>query len=143
MISFMHFPLVIASFLVLLAIWRFWYCIDRMGFSKEVGRRAPSLIHGDILAATFAAQPFVLAIVDWFQLMLPNQLAPLPAFLTVFLSIACLGSCAYILRNSRDRIAGHWAGTRESALRTIAALRIINAAELTYALDSLNTGTQD
>jgi hypothetical protein len=143
MISYIHLPLVITSFLVILAIWRFWYCINRMGFTKEVGRRAPSLVHGDILAFTLAAQPLVLSIVDWFQIMLPNQSTPLPSFLTVFLSISCLGGCAYILRNSRDRIAGHWAGTRESALRTVAALRIINAAELTYVLESLNSGTHD
>jgi len=143
MISYMHFPLVIACILVLLAIWRFWYCIDRMGFTKEVGRRAPSLIHGDILAVTFAAQPFVLAIVDWFQIILPEQSVPLPSFLMVILSITCLGACAYLLRNSSERIAGHWAGTRESALRTVAALRIINAAELTYALDSINSGKHE
>lgn len=143
MVSYMHIPLVIASILALLAIWRFWYCINHLGFTREVGCRAPSLIHGDILAVTFAAQPFVLAIVDWFQIMLPNQSVPLPSFLTVILSIACLGGCAYALRNSQDRIAGHWAGTKESALRTVAALRIINAAELTYALESINSGKHD
>ncbi len=135
MISFIHLFLAITSFLVILAIWRFWYFINRMGFTKEVGRRAPELIHGDILAISFAGLPFVLAIIDWFQIVLPNQLEPLPSALTAFLSIACLGGCLYALRNSQGRIVGHWAGTRESALRTVAALRIINAAELTSALD--------
>jgi hypothetical protein len=40
----------------------------------------------------------------------------------------------FVLRNSGGRFAGNWAGTRESALRTIAALRIIDAAELAHAL---------
>ena len=136
MISYIHIPLIIVSFCVLLAIWRFWYCINHLGFTREVGRRAPQLAQGDILAVTFAAQPFVLAIFDWFQIMLPNWSAPIPSGLTAFMSIACLGCCAYVLRNSTERIAGHWVGTREGALRTVAALRIIDAAELAFVLDA-------
>lgn len=135
MISYIHLFLAITSFLVILAIWRFWYCIDCMGFTREVGHRAPELVHGDIVAVTFAALPFVLAIIDWFQIVLPNQSEPIPSALSAFLSIACLGGCLYALRDSQGRIAGHWAGTRESALRTVAALRIIDAAELASALD--------
>lgn len=41
----------------------------------------------------------------------------------------------FMLRQSGERFAGYWAGTRESALRTVAALRIIDAAELARALD--------
>lgn len=43
----------------------------------------------------------------------------------------------FMLRNSGERFAGHWAGTRESAVRTVAALRIIDAAELAHALGVL------
>jgi hypothetical protein len=42
-----------------------------------------------------------------------------------------------MLSNSGERFAGHWAGARESAVRTVAALRIIDAAELARALDVL------
>jgi hypothetical protein len=138
MVSYMHVPLMIVSVFVVLEIWRFWYCIERLGFIKEVGRRAPGLIHGDILAVTFAAMPFVLAITDWFQVIPPNQTLPLLPVMTVFMSIACLGGCLYVLRNSKGRIVGHWAGTREAALRTVAALQIIDAAELAYALNVIH-----
>jgi hypothetical protein len=36
-----------------------------------------------------------------------------------------------------DRFAGHWAGTQESALRTIAMLRIIDAVQLAHALNMM------
>lgn len=51
-----------------------------------------------------------------------------------FLSVVCVAVALSILWNSGERFAGSWAGTRESALRTIAALRIIDAAELAHAL---------
>jgi len=124
-------------FFILVAMWRFWACIDRLGFTREVGRRAPSMIQGDILAATLAIMPFLVAAVDWSGLTLPRQSAPISPYAAAFISLACLGGCMFILRNSGERFAGHWAGTRESALRTVAALRIIDAAELAHALDYL------
>ncbi len=142
MVSYIHLFLVINSSLVVLAIWRFWYCINRMGFTKEVGRLAPELARGDILAVTFASQPIVLAIIDWFQIVLPNQSHPLPSAITVFLSIACFCGCVCVLRNSHARLSGHWAGAREGALRTVAALRIISAAELRYVMNNVNSRTQ-
>ena len=135
MISYIHAPVLAACFFTLVFMWRWWTCIDRMGFSREVGRRAPSLVQGDILAATLAVVPFLVAAVDWFGITLPRQSAPIVPGMAAFISLACLGGCVFVLRNSGERFAGHWAGTRESALRTIAALRIIDAAELTHALD--------
>ena len=138
MISYIHAPILAACFFTLLFMRRWWLCIDRMGFSREVGRRAPSLVQGDILAATLAIVPFLVAAVDWFGITLPRQSAPIPPYAAAFISLACLGGCMFILRNSGERFAGHWAGTRESALRTIAALRILDAAELAHALDYLH-----
>ena len=135
MVSYLHLPIVVLCFFLLLAMWRFWACIDRMGFTREVGKRAPSMIHGDILAAVFAIMPFLIAAVDWLGVPLPRQPAPISPLLAVVLSGGCLGACVFILRNSGERFAGHWAGTRESALRTVAALRIIDAAELAHALN--------
>lgn len=134
MISYIHFPILVFCFFLLMFMRRFWLCIDRMGFMKEVGRRAPSMIQRDILAAVFACLPFALAALDWFGITLPRQSAPIPSIFAAALSIGCLGACMFILKNSGERFAGSWAGTRESALRTIAALRIIDAAELAYAL---------
>ena len=135
MVSYLHLPIVVLCFFLLLAMWRFWACIDRMGFTREVGKRAPSMIHGDILAAVFAIMPFLMAAVDWLGVPLPRQPAPISPLLAVVLSGGCLGACVFILRNSGERFAGHWAGTRESALRTVAALRIIDAAELAHAMN--------
>lgn len=135
MISYMHVPLLVLCFFILLSMRRFWLCIDRMGFTKEVSRRAPSMFQRDIAAATLAILPFGIALVDWLGIALPRQSVPLSPVIWVFLSLACLGGCITVLRESGERFAGHWAGTRESALRTVAALRIIDAAQLTHALD--------
>lgn len=135
MVSYLHLPIVVLCGFLLLAMWRFWTCIDRMGFTREVSKRAPSMINGDILAAGFAIVPFLIAAVDWLGVPLPRQPVPVSPLLAVVLSGGCLGVCVFILWHSGERFAGHWAGTRESALRTVAALRIIDAAELAHAMN--------
>lgn len=139
MVSYTHFPIVVLCFFILLAMWRWWACIDRMRFTREVGRRAPAMVHGDILAAVFAIMPFLIATVDWLGVPLPHQPAPIPPALAVLFSIGCLSACVFILRNSGDRFALHWIGTWESALRTVAALNIISETELSYALNYIQT----
>lgn len=133
MISYIHIPVLAICFLTLMFMRRWWQCIDRLGFTREVGRRAPSLVQGDILAAAFAILPFMIAALDWSGVVLPGQSSPTPSWVAAFISLSSLGGCLFVLRNSSGRIAGNWAGTRESALRTVAALRIIDAAELAHA----------
>lgn len=136
MTSYIHIPILIACFFMLLSMRRWWLCISRMGFVRELGHRAPALVRGDILAVTFAATPFVVAVLDWLgSVMLGQTVIASPV--AVLLSLASLGASVFVLGNSGDRFAGHWAGTRESALRTVAMLRIIDAAELTHALGML------
>lgn len=137
MISYIHIPVLAICFFTLMFMRRWWQCVDRLGFIREVGRRAPSLVHGDILAATFAILPFLIAAVDWSGVALPGQSGPTPSWMAAVISLSCLGGCVFVLRNSGGRFAGNWAGTRESALRTVAALRIIDAAELAHALGVL------
>ena len=134
MISYLHVPITALCFFILLAMWRFWSCINRMGLMREVGRRAPSMFNGDIIAGILAFMPFLLALADWSGMALPRQESPISPYTAVILSLACLIGCMYILRNSGERFAGHWAGTRESALRTVAALRIIDAADLSRTM---------
>lgn len=134
MVSYFHVPLMLACFFILLSMWRFWVCIDRMGLMREVSRRAPLMFHGDLVAASLALMPFLLAVVDWTGITLPRQTAPMSPYVATFISLSCLLGCVFVLRQSGERFAGHWAGTRESALRTVAALRIIDAAELAHAL---------
>ncbi|MGO2579085.1 MAG: hypothetical protein ACTH7Y_00410 [Halomonas sp.] len=135
MTTYLHLPIMAISFFILLATWRFWSCINRMGFTKEVGRRAPWILQGDVIASILALMPFLLALVDWVDLALPHQSSPTASYMAVFVSVGCLLGWMFIVRQSGERFAGHWAGTRESALRTVAALRIIDAAELAYALE--------
>lgn len=134
MISYIHLPIIIMSSFQLMFMRRWWLCIDRMGYTKEVARRAPSLIQRDMIAATFAFMTFVLAAADWLGVTLPGQSAPTPSTAMAIMSIACVCISMFILKNTSERFAGNWAGTRESALRTIAALHIIDAANLSYAL---------
>lgn len=135
MITYLHMPIMAIAFFILLATWRFWSCINRMGFMKEVSRRAQWMFQGDLIASILALMPFMLALVDWAGVTLPHHSSPAASYVTVFVSLGCLLGCMFILRQSGERFAGHWAGTRESALRTVAALRIIDAAELAHALD--------
>lgn len=136
MTSYIHIPILIACFFMLLSMRRWWLCISRMGFVREVGHRAPALVRGDILAVTFAATPFVVAVLDWLGFVMLGQTV-IASPVAVLLSLASLGASVFVLGNSGDRFAGHWAGTRESALCTVAMLRIIDAAELTHALGML------
>lgn len=134
MISYIHLPIVALCSSILVAIWRLWVCIDRLGFMREVSRRAPSMFQGHLLAAVFAIMPFLIATVDWFGIVLPSQTAPINSTLAACMSMACLGGCALLLKNTGERLALSWIGSRESALRVVATLRIIDAAELAYAL---------
>jgi len=137
MISYIHIPVLAICFFTLMFMRRWWQCIDRLGFTREVGRRAPSLVQGDILAAAFGILPFVIAALDWSGVVLPGQSGPTPSWMAAVISLSWLGGCVFVLRNSGARFAGNWAGTRESALRTVAALRIIDAAELAHSLGVL------
>jgi hypothetical protein len=127
MITYFHVPLMILSVFLLLPIWRFWTCINRMGFMHEVGQKAPTLFVGDVVAGIFAFMPFVLAAADWLD-------SPISSTVAAFVSVLCLSASVFTLNQSGERLTPRWAGARETALRTVAALRIINAAELAHAL---------
>ena len=134
MVSYIHLPIVALCSFILLAIWRLWVCIDRLGFMSEVSRRAPSMFQGHLLATVLAIMPLLIATVSWFGITLPQQTSPMNAYLAAFISAACLGGCLLLLKNTGERLALSWAGSRKGALRVIAMLRIIDAAELASAL---------
>jgi hypothetical protein len=128
LITYFHVPLIILGVCgLLLPMWRFWTCIDRMGFMREVAQRAPTLLAVDIVAAIFAFMPVVMAAADWLD-------SSMSSTVTAFISVLCISASVFILNQSGERISPRWAGARESALRTVAALRIIDAAELAHAL---------
>lgn len=130
MISYLYLPILTFCTFVLISIRRYWVCVDHLGYMKEVSTRAPSLLHRDLIAAVLAMVPFVMAAIDWFEITLPQQSAPIPSGFAALLSVCCVCACIGVLNNTLERLAGSWAGTRESALRTVVALRIIDQAEL-------------
>lgn len=135
MISYWHMPALAICFFIIMFVRRWWICIERLGFTREVTRRAPSLFHGDLIVVTLAITPFLLAAIDWSGIILPRMEVPVSPSIAVFMTWACTGLALFLVINSGERIAGNWAGTRESALRTVAALRIIDAAELAQVLE--------
>lgn len=135
MISYLYLPILTFCTFVLISIRRYWICVDRLGYMKEVSKRAPSLLQRDLIAAVLAMAPFALAAIDWFGITLPRQSAPIPSGFAALLSVCCVCACIGTLNNTFERLAGSWVGTRESALRTVAALRIIDHAELAAAMN--------
>lgn len=136
MISYTYLPMLVLSTYLIISIRRFWICTARMGLMLELSRRAPTLLHRDIMAAVLALVPFSMALLDWFGITLPRQSAPISPLLGVLLAAGSLGASITILNNSLHRLAGSWAGTRESVLRTVAALRIIDATELAFTMNT-------
>ena len=134
MISYIHLPIIALCAFILIAIWRLWVCIDRLGFMREVASRSPSMFQGNLLAAVLAIMPFLIAMADWFGITLPRQTAPMNSHFAAFMSAACIGGCFLLLKNTGEYLALSWAGSRKGALRVVAMLRIIDAAELAYAL---------
>lgn len=126
--------------LLCLAIYRFWVCVRRMGYSDELVRRAPTMMPLD--GVTFGMAGFVLyyAAMGWWGFTLPflND-EPLPTWQNAFLSVvSLLAFCGVAWTNGVQRFERmSWGGMRESAVRTLAAFRILDAAELAHALDYL------
>lgn len=124
MITYIHIPILIVAFFILLSMWRFWVSIKHMGCLREVRRRAPSMLPRDLLAATFACMPLVIATTVWLGVALPTQSGAISPLLAAFMSLTCMCACVFILGRSGERFAGHWAGTEENALRIVATLRL-------------------
>jgi hypothetical protein len=126
MITIIHLPLILTCCFIAFSIHRFWACVRQMGFTKEINARAPLMVHRDVFAAALVLTPVMIAVADWSSLTLPGHSTPISSTLSVWISIGLLVASLFTLRDSLERVAGSWAGTRESVLRTIAALRIID-----------------
>jgi hypothetical protein len=123
MITYIHIPILVLTFFVLLSMWRFWISIHRMGYLREMKERAPFMLLRDILAAAFACMPLVIATTFWLGVTLPTQAGPVSPLLAAFMSLICMGTSIAVLGRSGERFAGHWAGTRKNALRIVEASR--------------------
>lgn len=137
-ISYLHFPISATAVLLILSLYRFWVCLHRLGCLQEVTRRDPVLFSRDMAIAVLALLPMALALLDWTGIVLPRTTGPMSSPVAVVLSMSCiLCSVLWAVHESSNRLTGHWAGARESALRTVAALQIIDAAELAFAREVL------
>ncbi|CUI33313.1 MULTISPECIES: hypothetical protein [Pseudomonadota] len=126
------------------AIYRFWTCARRLpsDYYRELLRRAPQMQALDAVAvgmAGFAA--YYAAMGLWgFTLPLLDE-EPLPSWMNVILSavssLACIG---VVWINAPSRFTRPtWGGMRESVVRTLVALRIIEAAEIAHAFEIIHT----
>ena len=143
MISYAYLPMLVLSTFLIISIRRFWICTARMGLMLELSRRAPKLLHRDIMAAVLALVPYAMAFIDWSGITLPRQSAPIPPLLGALMAAGSLGASFLILNNSLHRLAGNWAGTRESVLRTLAAVQIIDATELAFSMHADKIGSAE
>lgn len=121
-----------------IAIYRFWACIRRMGYYKELVRRAPQLMPLDGVTVAAGAFVFYYAALGWGFLPFLND-EPLPAWQNMLMSMVSFLAFAGVAWTNAVRRFDQpsWGGMREGAVRTLAAFRILDAAELTHALNML------
>ncbi|WP_265919532.1 hypothetical protein [Cupriavidus nantongensis] len=126
-----------------LAIYRFWACALSINPAhyRELMRRAPQMPALDAVAIGMAAFTAYYAAMGWWGFTLPIlDDEPLPSWMNVILSavssLACIG---VVWMNAPNRFTQPaWGGMRESVVRTLAALRIIEATEIAHALDIIH-----
>lgn len=110
-------------------ILRFWHALGLLGFRDEVLRRDSSLFAADLVAIC-TGSAFIIGTIYG----LNNDASSL---LLCVVSVSGLPLFAHLY--GRTNHATTWTATRIEALRTVAALRLISAAELAYALRVLDS----
>lgn len=129
----------IPAALMSLAIVRFWYWLRRLGYAGEVVGRAPNMLALDGVSLLMAALSGYWSLHGWFGVTLPIlQDGPMAdwqvTFMAIVTSVAC---CVVAYVNAGERFTHpSLAGMREAALRTLAALRIIDALELARLVEN-------
>ena len=123
----------IAAVMMSLAITRFWFCLRRLGYAGEVVGRAPNMLALDGVSLLMAALTGYWSLHSWFGVTLPIlQNGPMPEWQVTFMATVCsVACCAVAYFNAGERfVQPSLAGMREAALRTLMALRVIDAVEL-------------
>lgn len=133
-----YFMTLVPTAIIIIAIYRYWVSVRRIGYFDEVVRRAPDWLPLDSVAVCAAGFVVYYAVMGWWGFTIPmlNE-EPLPKWANMFMAIAssfvCIGLAYY---NAGMRFEHpSWVGMRESALRSVAALRIIDAIELARLLE--------
>ncbi|SDI77466.1 hypothetical protein [Pseudomonas panipatensis] len=115
-------PFVLLGFV---PIWHFWRAISLLGLKAEVQRRDQSILYADTLTVWAGLTTISTAVYFTFA-------KPAPFLVTSFVVAAmCIGFAKIQSRTKHEPTA---AGAREEALRTVAKLQLIDAAQLAYAL---------
>ncbi|WP_211453891.1 hypothetical protein [Collimonas antrihumi] len=124
--------------MVVIAIYRYWVSVRRIGYFDEVVRRAPNWLPLDGVAVGAAGFVAYYAAMNWWGFTIPMlNTEPLPAWANMFMAVlscfACMGLAYFNAGMRFDRPS--WIGMRESAIRSVAALRVIDALELARLLE--------
>jgi hypothetical protein len=121
-------PVLLQSFLIV----RFWRSLANLGFASEVISRAPSMLPLDAVSGLLAAMVAYWGLHTWTGFMLPIlQREPFGDGASMFMAmLCCFSSMAVTYFNASDRFTTPTlAGMRESAVRTVVTLRILDTAE--------------
>lgn len=128
--------------MICLVIHRFWACARRLDrrYYRELLRRAPSMQPLDAVAFGMAVFTAYYAAMGWWGFTLPfldNE--PLPKWQNIILSLVSSSACVGVTwMNAPQRFTQPtWGGMRESVIRTLAALRIIDEVALAFAVTTI------
>jgi hypothetical protein len=137
-VDIFYFMTLVPVVIIVIAIYRYWVSVRRIGYFDEVVRRAPDWLPLDSAAVCAAGFVLYFATMGWWGFTIPIlHEEPLPEWANMLMSlvstIGCIGLAYY---NAGMRFEHpSWVGMRESALRSVAALRIIDAIELARLLE--------
>src|SRR5690606_8215337 len=124
--------------LISVGLYRFWSCVHQLGQSKELMRLAPHMMARDGVTIFAALTTFYFAALGWgFTLPLFFHDEPLADWESVLMATSCCLTCMGLSwKNAGRRFeAGpSWGGMRESAVRTLVALRILDAVEVSRVI---------
>lgn len=123
---------VVPSLLTVYVLGQYWRALQRMGFADEVIGRAPFMFIMDVMTVYAALMVVYLNVHAWTgysMTLFPS--GPVTAGATAFVALTCFGAMSLIMRfNSSDRFSVPTVGgIRESAVRTLLVLRILDHAE--------------
>lgn len=124
--------LLVPALMIVFVIVVWWRCQASLGFASEVIGRAPNMLPLDGVAVFLSAMVGYLTVHAWSGYAL-TFFGPLPATnagTTVLATTCCFGAMLIVGLNRGDRFTVPTvAGLRESAIRTLLTLRILDRAE--------------
>ncbi len=130
----MNFILLLGIAAGLVMLRNFWHTIYKMGFVKTVMRRDHGLFVYDVFIAFFGLWSVYCVVAGWIGYS-PIHGKTLTPWETTFYPLVTFSIfVGMIYRHGMRLLQPTWAGSRESALRTLAMLEIIDAAQLAHAL---------